>query len=68
MHPDGDRSDWFALSSELARDVAESTPTVHFVSSSPSVIPALYSKQRLLFDRLDAGSCDPLEAEEEVLG
>jgi len=68
MHPDGDRSDWFALSSELARDVAGVDSDRPFRFEFAECDPRLYSRQRLLFDRLDAGSCDPLEAEEEVLG
>ena len=68
MHPDGDRSDWFALSSELARDVAGVDSDRPFRFEFAECDARLYSRQRLLFDRLDAGSCDPLEGEEEVLG
>jgi AraC-like DNA-binding protein len=68
IHPDGDRSDWFALSPDLARDVAGVDSDRPFRFEFAEADARLYCRQRILFDRLDAGGCDPLEAEEEVLG
>src|SRR5262245_45536495 len=68
IHPDGDRCDWFALSPELARDVAGVDSDRPFRFEFAESVTRLYFRQRILFDRLDTGSCDPLEAEEEVLG
>jgi AraC-like DNA-binding protein len=68
IHPDGDRSDWFALSPALARDVAGIDSDRPFRFEFTQSDQRLYCRQRMLFDRLDAGACDPFEAEEEVLG
>ncbi|HKP30769.1 MAG TPA: AraC family transcriptional regulator [Gemmatimonadales bacterium] len=67
IHPEGDRSDWFALSPELAREAAgvDSDRPFHFEFAESD--PRLYCRQRMFFDRLEAGVFDPLEAEEEVL-
>lgn len=74
MHPDGDRSDWFGLADDLAREVAlaadrrapvDSRRPFRFESAESD--SALYARQRLLFDRLAAGTCDEFEVEEEVL-
>ena len=67
MHPDGDRSDWFALSPDLARDVAGVDSERPFCFEFAESDQRLYCRLRILFDRLEAGGCDPLEAEEEVL-
>ena len=68
MHPDGDRCDWFALSPDLAREAAGVDSDRPFRFEFTESDQRLYCRQRILFDRLDAGGCDPLEAEEEVLG
>jgi AraC-like DNA-binding protein len=75
MHPDGDRSDWFGLTGDMAREVARaadarapsdtSRPYRHEFAEADA---RLYCRQRMLFDRLVDGPVDPLEAEEEVLG
>jgi AraC-like DNA-binding protein len=67
IHPDGDRSDWFALSPELAREAAGVDSDRPFRFEFAESDPRLYCRQRLFFERLEAGACDPLEAEEEVL-
>ena len=73
MHPDGDRSDWFGVSPEAARDVARSVSESSIDDERPFPFEfaesdaRLYCRQRMLFDRLVAGRCDPLEVEEEVL-
>ena len=73
MHPEGDRSDWFGLSPAMAREVARSVSTAGFDDQRPFRFEFaesdawLYCRQRMLFDRLLAGRCDPLEVEEEVL-
>ena len=67
IHPDGDRSDWFAVSPELAREAAGVDSDRPFRFEFAVSDPRLYCRQRMFFDRLEAGGCDPLEAEEEVL-
>jgi len=75
MHPEGDRCDWFGLGPDLARQVVRTAdPGGNADSARPfrfeyaEADASLYCRQRLLFDRLRAGACEPLEAEEEVLG
>ena len=74
MHPEGDRSDWFGLSPDMAREVARSVSSTEFDDQRPFQFEfaesdaRLYCRQRMLFDRVLAGDCDPLEVEEEVFG
>jgi AraC-like DNA-binding protein len=72
MHPEGDRSDWFGLSPDLAREVARSVGQAAdderpFEFEFAESDLRLYCRQRMLFDRLLAGDVDALEVEEEVL-
>ena len=73
MHPEGDRADWFGVNPDLAREIAQEVspgavddrrPFRYEFAESDAW---LFCRQRMLFDRLVAGTCDPLEAEEEVL-
>ncbi len=71
--PEGDRSDWFGVSAEVAWTMAQAANprtanpdrpyAVRFVGSDAR----LYLKQRLLFHRLRRGGVDPLAVEEQVL-
>ncbi|NOT07405.1 MAG: hypothetical protein HOP28_04280, partial [Gemmatimonadales bacterium] len=72
---DGDRSDWFAVTPEIAVAIAQEVggvapddPRTAFRVSSARVEPDLYLRQRRLFLRLERGGVEPLEAEEAVLG
>ena len=74
MHPEGDRCDWFGLSDDMARDVARTADRRAPVDSRrpfrfqyAESDARLYCRQRILFDRLVAGSADSFEVEEEVL-
>lgn len=74
ISPEGDRSDWFEVSSALALAIAasadpsvEAHPDRPFRSQSVPSDARLYLKQRELFHRLERGTVDPLEAEEAVL-
>lgn len=74
IHPEGDRCDWFGLGPDLAREVARAADPQSDVDSRrpfrfqyAESDSRLYCRQRLLFDRLRAGTCDAFEAEEEVL-
>jgi len=74
ISPAGDRCDWFALSDELARDVASSqTPAAADTTDRPFAYEraparaALYARQRALFRHAAAGRLTALEAEEEAL-
>ena len=71
--PEGDRSDWLAVSEPLARELVEALdPTAAdferpLRASSAPVSNALYLRQRRLFDAAARRALDPLAAEEEVL-
>ena len=74
LNPDGDRSDWLAVSAEVARAIAASVeprtqdyPDRPFVRSAASVDRKLYLAQRRLFTRLEQGDIDPLDAEEQII-
>ena len=72
--PDGDRCDWFAVAPAhavaIAREhdasVGDDANAVFRFGAAMSD-PALYLRQRRLFLRLERGTIDPFEAEEEVL-
>lgn len=73
--PDGDRCDWFAVSEELAREVAgranpaaADSPERPFAFERAPSTMALYARQRRLMRRIELGAASTLEAEEEVLG
>jgi len=74
LSADGDRCDWFALTSVLAREIAvvhdarasdAERPFRHPCAPCP---PDLYLRQRALFHRLERGGMDELYAEESVIG
>jgi AraC family transcriptional regulator len=71
--PDGDRSDWLAVSDPIAREIvrafdqdASDTARPFRFASGPSSAP-LYVKQRALHQRARLGRVDALEAEETVI-
>jgi AraC family transcriptional regulator len=75
LSPDGDRCDWFAVSDELARDIAGAydpgaadSPTRPFRFESAPATPDLYLWQRRAVRRAAAGGADPLRMEEDVIG
>ena len=71
---DGDRSDWFAVTDDLAREIAATLDHRAEDAQRPFAFPwarsdvALYLRQRALLRRARAGHLDSLEAEEEVIG
>jgi AraC-like DNA-binding protein len=74
VSPDGDHSDWFALSPEvavaMAREIdprAPDEPERAYRFEAARSDHALYLAQRRLFLALDRGVLDPLAAEEAVL-
>jgi AraC family transcriptional regulator len=71
---DGDRSDWFAVSPELAFAIAhqidpqaEEDPSRPFQAQWCPSDADLYRCQRVLFCRLERGEMDRLEAEERII-
>ncbi len=75
ISPDGDLCDWFALSDELALDVALSiAPSSRMTAERPFAFARsqsstkLYARQRSLQTRAASGVLCALEAEEEVIG
>jgi AraC-like DNA-binding protein len=72
VSPDGDRCDWFAISDELAREIAgtvdESAADLErpFRYAHSSVSGDLYLRQRVLMRRAVRGEIDLLEMEEGV--
>ena len=72
--PDGDRCDWFAVSDDLAREIAVLVDERTVDDELPFRFPwaksdgALYLRQRALFRRARDGCVDALEAEEGVIG
>ncbi|MEO8031990.1 MAG: AraC family transcriptional regulator [Gemmatimonadota bacterium] len=74
LSPDGDRSDWFAVSPETALAIAQEhdplppdRPETAFRFEYATTEGELYFRQRRLFLRLERGAFDQLEAEEEIL-
>jgi len=73
--PDGDRCEWFAVSREMAREIAEASdpsaaerPDRPFRDAFAPVSAALYLRQRLLVARLRGGEpLEELEVEEEAV-
>jgi len=72
--PDGDRSDWYGVSPEVALAIARSLdpaadddPTRPFRAQYVHSSPRLFARQRRLFRRVQAGTVGVLEAEEAVL-
>jgi AraC-like DNA-binding protein len=73
LSSEGDRSDWFALSDDLAREVTAAFDPAAAWAERPfrfewarSVAP-LYLRQRTLLQRAKRGEVDSLELEEEVM-
>ena len=70
---DGDRCDWFALSDDLAREIAvASDPATWnaerpFIRSRAASNSALYLRQRLLLQQARRGEVSALELDERVL-
>jgi AraC-like DNA-binding protein len=71
---DGDRSDWFAVSPELACTIArhidphtEDHPSRPYQAQWCPSDTDLYRRQRVLFCRLERGEMDRLEAEERII-
>lgn len=74
IHPEGDRSDWWAVDAATAAEIASAVDErVDASDERPlrfaraPVDAALYLRQRALFMGLDAGAIEPLAAEEAVL-
>lgn len=75
VSPDGDRCDWFAVSDDLAREIAgafdpaasESASRAFRFENAPCT-PALYLRQRCVLVRAAAGAADALETEGNVIG
>ncbi|MGH7710587.1 MAG: helix-turn-helix domain-containing protein [Gemmatimonadaceae bacterium] len=72
--PDGDRSDWFGVSPDVAFAIAHEldprtadNPTRPYRAQWSTSDVSLYVRQRALFARLARGAVEPLEAEESVL-
>lgn len=71
---DGDRSDWYAVSPELAAAIMEQlgfpvdTPERPWRAEYAASDASLYLHQREVFNRVAAGSADPLWVEETVIG
>lgn len=72
---DGDRCEWFGVSSEVALDIAASVDPHSYDRHERPFIPEfapverdLYLAQRSLFGRLERNDVDSLEAEEAVIG
>lgn len=75
LSPEGDRCEWFALSDDVAREIASTFdpsaadrvrgPFALERASSPA---SLYVRQRALVRRIRRGSVDALAVEEETLG
>lgn len=71
---EGDRCDWFAVSDDLAREIAAAADDRSIDSELPFHSPwaksdgRLYLHQRALFRRARNGVVDALEAEEGVIG
>jgi AraC-like DNA-binding protein len=71
---DGDRSDWYGVSSEVASAIARAVrgssdfdPDHPFDAERTTADARLYASQRALFLRLRSGEIDALEAEEGIL-
>lgn len=71
LSPDGDRCDWFAVTpdvaAEIARSYAPNDSSRPFTHEFTSCTAHMYLKQRRLFLRLAQGTIDALEAEESVI-
>ena len=71
----GDRCDWLAFSEDVAADVVAELDPRHvdrrrgapFRFQFAPADPAIYLRQRLMFDQLQDGVSDPLDAEETAL-
>jgi AraC-like DNA-binding protein len=75
ISPEGDRCDWFAISDDLACDIAAAfDPAVRdrlgpaFRFEHVASTPALYFEQRRLTRRLARGNVDSLATEEATIG
>lgn len=72
---DGDRCEWFAVSHDIAVDIAGTLdpaacdrPERPFASQLAPVSSDLYLRQRIIFSRLERGLVDPIEAEKSIIG
>lgn len=75
LSAEGDRSDWFAVSPEVAFEIArefntrcQDSPERPFACEFAGCTASLYLRQRKLYLRLRRGDVDALEAEESVIG
>jgi AraC-like DNA-binding protein len=75
VSPEGDRSDYFGVSADIAAAiVAESfasslsSPEPIFRAAYTRTSMRLYAHQRVVYTRLRLGLCSSLEAEEQVIG
>ncbi len=74
LHHEGDRCEWFAVSRDMAVDIAGAIdPSAcdradrPFAQELAPVSTDLYLKQRIFLSRLERGLVDPLEAEEKII-
>ena len=75
LSAEGDRCDWFAVTPEVAREIArefvsrtDDSPERPFVREFVPCTSSLYLRQRRLYLRLRRGDIDALEAEESIIG
>src|SRR5688500_114214 len=75
LSSDGDRCDWLGVSPGIALAISETIdshardrPDKPFMRELAPVDASLYLAQRRFFTRLERGSFDPFEAEEEIVG
>lgn len=75
VSPEGDRSDYFGVSADIAAAIVAESLASRSLDHAPIFRAAfarttmrLYTHQRMLYARLRQGLCSPLEAEEHVIG
>jgi AraC-like DNA-binding protein len=75
LSAEGDRCDWFAVTPEVALEIArefasrsDDSPERPFVREFVSCTSSLYLRQRRLYLRLRRRDIDALEAEESIIG
>ena len=73
LSPEGDRSDWFGIAPSLAAEVESSSGSLARDDGPAGALPFTWSDtptyfaQRRLFNALDRGDLEPLQAEQAVL-